>query len=423
MMQLNNVIHNVGKVVDPFDCASIPITQEVHHLLSYFGSLFFKQDMGKHPSPPFHDSACFQVIQDCIFDKVQMTCIVSAMASRREHFDGQFTRGRSSILFQAAMTALRNRIEHSGEIDTQLIYCVMKLCHTESYRSNFEEAIVHLNGARVALKKLGSWCNLDSRYTSTLCGSGHAFHVSKVWKQPMAFPCLVDPGRAISCFPTELVHLARSGSPLEESGEQLLAAVSSSSCDAMLVSSLQQTILDLSEFSIVKHNILLSELCGVNVPTFVTQWLDLRRYSLLSRLLSAQIVRNDFLHALRVSLVLWLTVIANYKGFDHDLQSVATHLQDVVMQIRPIKGHCNAKAFSWMLMMGAVAGDAQDVRLWFGLQLSVFLEHQNGSAEQNAEKWVTALEFACRGTLYCELVQKDSLIRLAKELSILSTGL
>jgi hypothetical protein len=415
-MKLYRSINSKDRGVDPFDCSSIPITQEVHHLLTYFGTLFFKHKTGTQTQSPFHDSACFQVIQDSIFDEVQMKCIVATMASRREHFDGQKSKGRSTKLLQVAVQATRKRLEQPG-VNTQLIYSIMKLCHAEAYRTNFDTALVHLHGARAALEQLGSWKDLDQAYTPTFCGFGYAFHVSKVWRQPASFPCLVDPGRAISCLPPNVIDLF----PLNDSsrngtGQKLLAAVASSSCNSKTLASLQQIISELIEYSILKHMTLQLDERDPPLTALVAKWTDLRRYALLSKLLSVAITHDDFLHAMRVSLVLWLTQIANYMAYDRDLQLVAQHLQDVMIQLLPYEEKGHPEIISWMLMMGAMAGDARYVKSWFILQLSNFAGKSDTLEERSAEDWVIWLEDICRETLYCKPIQRDSLVLIAERI-------
>jgi hypothetical protein len=75
--------------VDPFDSSSIQITQNVHHLLTYFEKPFLTQIVVAPLPSPRLDSACSQVIRDCVFDETNYSSWSSAES-------GSDFRGRGS---------------------------------------------------------------------------------------------------------------------------------------------------------------------------------------------------------------------------------------------------------------------------------------------------------------------------------------
>jgi hypothetical protein len=419
ILHLQRSFSSKERTLDPFSSASIPITEGVHHLLTYFEKLFCKRCV--KPSFQSWNSASSQVVRDCVFDEVQMRCILAAMAARREYFDGDVITESSTKHFNLAMTAMRRRLSTSTVVETKLIYAMMKLCHAEGYRRNFEAGIIHLLGARAALQQLGSWKDLEIEYVPTFCGSGHAFMASRVWRRPASFPCLVDPGRAISCFDSDLVDQFVCGNPLGNgNGQMLLVAIASSVRDLQTVPVLQQLVSDLVEYSIVKNTTLLFEQANLPIPELVVRWIHLRRYGLLSRLLSVAIFESDFLHAIRVSLILWLSIVADYKGTAGDLEIVASHLQDVVIQLLPCGENGCPDVFMWMLMLGSVAGGARYVKPWFITQISTLSKSMKGYAEKSVEQWYTGLELVNRETVYCDGIQRDGLADIAYQLSHVS---
>lgn len=371
--------------------------------------------VGKQRLSPFNGSACCQILQNCIFDDVQMRCILATMAVRREYYDGQILGGRSAAHIQAALMAVREHLQSSQVVNTRLIYSIMKLCHAEAYRNDFDSAFVHLTAARAVLEQLGSWRDLDLEYVATLCGSGHAYRVTAIWMQPRSFPCLVDPGHASSCFPFEIYQLfIFTNRPCNETGQQRFSVVTV--YDAEAAALLQQIMLELVEYCTVQNNMLHFDQCGLLIPRIVAQWAPLRRYALLSKLLSIEITRNPFLHAVRVSLILWLTTIANFAGYDQDLQIVAVHLRDIMAQISADDEQENSEMVSWILIMGAMAGNARCVSPWFIHQLAKLLGDNHSSKGKTTGEWFICLETLCHQAVYCEPVQKSGLLGIAEDI-------
>lgn len=110
-----------------------------------------------------------------------MRCILTAMAARREYFDGAALEEGSTQLFNRAVKALRKRLCTSAAVNMKLVYSMMKLCHAEGYRHNFEAAIVHLHGAQAALEQMGSWKDLDLDMLSWSGESGRPHHHFTAW--------------------------------------------------------------------------------------------------------------------------------------------------------------------------------------------------------------------------------------------------
>jgi hypothetical protein len=81
--QLYSSINYKGKAVDPFDSSSIQITQNVHHLLTYFEKPFLTQIVVAPLPSPRLDSACSQVIRDCVFDETNYSSWSSAESAFR----------------------------------------------------------------------------------------------------------------------------------------------------------------------------------------------------------------------------------------------------------------------------------------------------------------------------------------------------
>jgi hypothetical protein len=385
--------------------------------LTYFESLFFSQTVLQPASSSRFQSAGHQVVKDCISDHLQMKCVLAAMAVRRETFDSQSIEGGSANYISQAVLALQSRLKKSSVIDSKLMYSVMKLYEAEAFRSNLEGALIHLHGAQCIAQEIDLWKDLDQSYTATLCGSEQAYFLAKVWSTPREFPVFADPGPAMSCFSGDLMQDYLMGDrPHDGTGRILQESLLMHNGAAKAATDLHQIIVDLIEYSSVRRNMLLQEHTGLPIPAVLSQWAYLRRYALVFRLMSVSIIESDFLHAIRVALVIWLSVVANYTAFDRNLQIVATHLQEVMARLLPYEELGAPEAVVWMLMLGASCGDVQYSRPWFICQLSDFSRPIDPYAERGVEEWFNCLESSSQKCLYCELIQKQSLVDIARKM-------
>ncbi|CZR56876.1 uncharacterized protein PAC_06765 [Phialocephala subalpina] len=407
-------ISSANKAVDPFDSVPVQITRSVHHLLMFFESMFFS-NTATRPSSSNYLSASRNVIRDCIFDEVQLKCLLASIASRREIFDHQLINGGATWYIQQAVMALQDRLRHSSVIDHKLMYAMIKLYVAEAYQSNAEAALTHLRGAQTAYNQIGTWHDFDTSYTPTLCASGEAFFLPRVWKTPTVFPTLADPGPAMACFSTDLVQqYVLDSMPRDSTAQKLLSELSNYPIAQGQSKTLQEIIAEILEFSSVRQAMLSREHLDLAIPVLVSQWAHLRRFALVFRLMSVPILNNDFLHAVRVSLVLWLQMIANYSGFDQSLKIVARHLTDIVVQALLYGNAEFSEVMVWVCLIGASTGNG-DTRKWFIGQLSRLSMRFDPNCSMSMDELRMFLVTKSQGCLYCELLQRQSHLDIARD--------
>jgi hypothetical protein len=405
----------MGKAMDPFDSAPVALTHNVQRLLTYFESLFLSNTAIRR-SQENYLSASRNVIRDAIFDEVQVKCLLASLASRREIFDHQAIPGGATWYIHQATVSLQQRLQQTLVIDLKLMYAMMKLYVAEAYQSNAEGALVHLRGAQAAYNHIGTWHDFDTNYTPTLCASGEAFFVRRVWTQPTSFPTLADPGIASSCFSFNMIQTYVLPDKLStEKGNLLLDSLSKYHDPCNNAATLHQIVVDLLEYSTVKQNMLLRENSGLEVPILVSQWSHLRRFAIVFRLMSVPIVNDDFLHMLRVALVLWLQIIANYVGFNKSLQIVAVHLQEVVSSIPYEKLLQFPEITIWVSLLGVSIGDA-DTKAWFAKKMLDISWMVDAERTWSMEEWRAYLVRISEECLFCDLLQRQGVLDVTRDI-------
>lgn len=288
----------------------------------------------------------------------------------------------------------------------------MKLYGSEAYRSNLDEALIHLKGARALWSQLDSWTAIDPEHAPTLCGMTEVYFLPKVWDTPATFPTVADPGPAMSCFSDEILqeYFGRQ----EETAQALLAYLSPQAEEKRAVGELRRIVVDMIEYASARRAMSSRVYVGQPVPVLVTQWAHLRRFSFVFRLMSVDASKQPLLHAVRVALVIWLALVADFTGFERSLEIVATHLRDIVELIPKAEIAQHGEVATWILLLGAAVGDG-DTRPWFVEALANSSIVVTGSNVVMA-RWFSFLETTSQRCLYCQTIQQQSLGELANEI-------
>ena len=400
--------------VDAFNCTSIPITQTVHQLLIYFESLWYPSSLVRvNPSPNFI-SPGHQIMQACISDSLQMNCVLATAESRLKNFHTHSLKGGSKQYIERAIRQLSHRLGKEAELEGKHIYAIMRLYVAEAYRGNLSEALLHLNGARAAYSRLAPQTDLNLHYTTTLCGMAEAAFLSKVWDTPAIFPTIADPGAANGCFRDEKLKDYLAGQ--HENARALFICLDSMTQPVHGIVTLRQVLIDMIDYAIVRRNMTSREYIGQPIPEAVTKWAHLRRSALVFRLMSIDAAKNPLLHIIRVALVTWLDVAVDFSGFERNLELIVMHLRDIIRLIPKAEMTQHADVMAWIFLLGAIVGD-RATRLCFvkGLANSDVFDT---ASDFSVAGWFKFLEDTSIGCLYCQTIQRQSLVELAKELCL-----
>jgi hypothetical protein len=411
---LHRPICGKGESVDAFDCTSIPITQSVHQLLVYFESLWYSSNLVRISQPTNLTSPGHQVMQECIFDSLQMSCVLATAESRLQNFHNHSLKGGSKQYIERAIRQLSHRLGSGGKLEGKHIYAIMRLYVAEAYRGNLSEALLHLNGARAAYNRMDPQTELDRHYTTTLCGMAEAAFLSKVWETPAIFPTIADPGVAEICFRDEVLQDYLAGE--HESARALLICLESMAQPQYGIVTLRQVLIDMIEYAIVRHNITSREYIGQPIPETVTKWAHLRRSALVFRLMSIDAAKNPLLHIIRVGLVIWLDVAVDFSGFERNLELIVMHLRDIIRLMPKADTTLHKDVMAWIILLGAIVGD-RSTRLCFVKALGN-LDMFGTPSDLSVAGWFEFLEDTSRSCLYCQTIQRQSLVDLAKELYV-----
>jgi hypothetical protein len=406
--KLHYSIFAKGKSIDPFNSTSVPITSTVHQMLVHFESMWYPRTLTQ-PNTSFSFTSSGQhVLQECIFDSLQINCVLAIMGSRLETCFGHVIEGGSKQYILQAIRILRQRLGERPADLGKYIYATMKLYGSEAYRSNLNEALIHLKGARALWGQLDSWTDIDPEYAPTLCGMTEVYFLPMVWETPATFPTMADPGPATICFSEDI--LQEYLDPRDETAETLFAYLDLHGEEGIM----RRIVVDMIEYASVRRAMSSRVYLGQPVPALVTQWAHLRRFSFVFRLMSINAAHQPLLHALRVSLVVWLALIADFHGFERCLEIVGLHLRDIASLIVKADMAQHPEVTAWILLLGAVVGDG-DTRPWFVEALANSDTFDMGS-NLGIAQWYSFLETTSKRCLYCQTIQRQSLGELAKEL-------
>jgi hypothetical protein len=122
--------------VDPFGCTSIPITKTVHQLLLFFDSLWYPRTLIRPDFSASFTSSGHKVMQECIFDPLQMNAVLASMSSRLENFHNQSIVGGSKQFIDSAIGILHQNLADNTHLTGKHIYAIMKLYSAEAYRGD-----------------------------------------------------------------------------------------------------------------------------------------------------------------------------------------------------------------------------------------------------------------------------------------------
>jgi hypothetical protein len=397
-----------GKSIGPFNSTSVPITSTVHQMLVHFESMWYPRTLTQ-PNLSFSFTSSGQhVLQECIFDSLQINCVLAIMGSRLETCFGHIVEGGSKQYILQAIRVLRQRLGERPADLGKYIYATMKLYGSEAYRSNLNEALIHLKGARALWGQLDSWTDINPEYVPTLCGMTEVYFLPKVWETPATFPTMADPGPATICFSEDI--LQEYLDPQDETALALFTYLDLKGEEGIL----RQIVVDMIEYASVRRAMSSRVYLGQPVSVLVTQWAHLRRFSFVFRLMSIDAANQPLLHALRVSLVVWLALIADFHGFERCLEIVGLHLRDIASLIVKAEIVKHPEVTAWILLLGAVVGDG-NTRQWFVEALANSEVFDMGS-DLGVAQLFSFLETTSQRCLYCETIQRQSLGELAKEL-------
>lgn len=383
-VQLFRPVATEGSTVDPFRCSSHPITDPVHNLLTYFQTLWSSRypgtAYGKHiDDDPF---ACHHVLRDCITDGLVMACVLAAMSARLESFHSCSSQKLTDRCINEALRLLRQRLSAAvtqDSLDGQIVYAILKLYGAEAYRSNLDRAMVHLHGASAAASNLISWADVEPKYVLTMCGTGEATLLPRVWQSPASFPIVMDPGSLQAYKSKDSTYQALLDKALlsgvDTTGRLINQWLSSAPAEIYRltsISTLGEVVSDMREWATVRRGLLQSPAGDESEISRAIKWTHLRRFALVFRLMSVSAAGDAFSHCLRVSLIVWLAIAADLSGFQRNLEIVAKHLIQILDQIHVSEEQYQEELVLWSLYLGAIIASPETDRSWFVERLRVY---------------------------------------------------
>lgn len=394
---------------DPFCSISMSFNEVVQICLQHLETLW------KTRSTSQKQALGCQAVLECMSDRLQLACLVAAVTSRLENLYGIAFPGTSIAYTQVAIRELQKRLNQGLDFKSKDIWAIMNLYVAEAYRNNFSAAMLHLNGAVAASARIGTQL-LDCNSTSTICGAVEECFLPHILFEPVIFKTVADPGPA-----KKMAWYDAFWGRKESDRDDRLASTLILSYRRRELDTTQKVIRigilqDILEYTRVRRRTVQLEQASRPVPEIITRWAYLRRINLVLRLLSGKITPNDLIsHCVRICLIAWLNIIADVSALSRGLETLATHLRDVIQQLPGYEITNHSMLMIWMFFIGAVTGSKEGDAHWFIQCLTEFLAKSKAVPKVKPKELFDFLEGLNEGFFYCRELQRKSVEELATQ--------
>ena len=363
----------MGNPVDPFDTSCLEINATTHQLLQYYSRVFHRVIWYPEPSnlsvakSDFQHDADF-VLTSCLGDEMKMYSILSNMASQLLNL-GHLNLSQSTKFFiHKAIIATQRTICNQPLLDQSMLYWLFHLGCAEWYRSNFEAALIHLQGMKSIYDRMGGTTVLDEGLRTVIALSD-VFNSGALLVQP-TFPCDYDPGRAPYLEQFGLQELFQS----EVANSVLL----SSTCQRIVPNEVHEFVNGLMEYAFLHENAVLRSPAASENEEF-THWMHLRWLTMNQKILALQLEDSRPMF-ISVAVGIWSNIILPLHVCLMLGEAMAVRLDHRMKANTPNwEGH--EEVLMWILMIGAMATiNHKSAHDSFLQEILSLIKHGNGCA-------------------------------------------
>ncbi len=398
-----------GEAFDPFHITPTTIDADSYSVLRYWMRCHPPSNGSPRTGPKSNGlDPCKQpavpILEQAFSNELCMNSILAVTASRMQHVD--ICRViPCAIYIHKAIKAMQRTIDNTENLNSLHVFIMFQLYSAEAYACNLEGSLIHLRAAKAVADSLKNFQALDDCLSDSVLGGGEILLASKLTRK-QEFPCAFDPGNAVKAG-----LLYYQSFTVDKAFGRLGQALLALTAQDLVNLDMQHIVKDMIEYTEIRQSTLDQKLIE---PT-VRRWLRLRSLTLRFRLMSLEAVPLSQIHALRVTLVMWLILLMVYidnSELKRNVQIASLHLKEVLLQVKDSAWSKRPNFLAWILSVGAMSTEDTDQEDWFLGELATSLY---ASFDWNIG-YETQLRELSERFFYLDDIQGASLRKLAVKL-------